>query len=591
MSDELRAWYGLTAASVVGAVLSLASDSVGVLLLVIAAYLMLRFVLGIIRKHFGVDLLMGVAALVTWYLGAYFEGFLIIALYSISEIIESLAERRALRTLSSLKELIPGSVTVIDGGSARSVPPQEVRVGDVVLVRRGEAAVVDGVLLDEAGVFDTSLMTGEQAPVVLRRGERVVSGYVNVGDPVRVKAVAGFSDSALRLLVAEALRALERKSRIQRLLERVAPPYTAVLLSSYMIVSLVIGPYDALPIILAGCPSAFIVTSATLTATSIARLARRGVVVRGGAVLERASRVGAVVLDKTGTVTTGRLVVERVMPLGGLGPEDILRLAGGAAKGSRHPVSEALASASNLVPESVREVIGEGVEAVIAGRVVRIGKPGFAGFDGVGCGDLTPVYVSVDGEPAGVVCLREEVEDGVRDLIRSLKASGVKVVLASGDRKEKVSAIAESIGIDEHHSNMSPQDKARLVRTLKETSGSVAVVGDGINDAVALAEADLGIAVGRLGLTASVADAVLISGPALLLDLLEEARRHRLALIAGFATAAVIKAITLALGFSGAIPMAAVVALGDDGSTLLSLSVATVIAKGINRRRTLALNR
>ncbi len=584
MSHGMREWYALLAVSLVGAVLSLVTGAVGPGLLVIAAYLLVRFAVGLVRGEFGVDLLMGSAALVTWYLGAFFEGYLIIALYALSEVIESLAERRALRTLSSLKELIPDSVTLITDRGVRPVPPDELGPGDVVLVRRGEAVVVDGVLLDDAGVFDTSIMTGEQEPVRVDRGGTVLSGYINLGDPVRVKALASFSDSALRLLVAEAVRALERKSRVQRFLERIAPPYTAALLGAYVAASIIIGPYNALPIILAGCPSAFIIASATLTAISIASLAKKGVVVRGGEVLERASGTKVVVLDKTGTVTTGKLSVASVIPVNGYSQEDVLRLAGAAGKGSIHPVSAALAPHSDLVPEAVKEFVGSGVEARVGGRLVRVGKKEFAGFDGAGCGELIAAYVSVDGEPAGIICLKEEVGEGVRNLVRELGRLGVGVVLASGDREEKVAAIAKELGISEYHYGMRPQDKAALVKEIRRRQGPVAVVGDGVNDAIALAEADLGAAVGKLNLTASVADAVLLPGAHALTELIRTAKRYRRAIVAAFITAATIKAASLLLGLSGNIPMAAVVALGDDGSTIVSLLTALVTMKAIKTR-------
>lgn len=580
MDHKIGAWHALLIVSLTGTVISLYTDSVGAGLLAIATYLFARFAAGLIKRRFGVDLLMGAAAFVTWYLGSYFEGYLIIALYSLSEIIEEFAEGRALRTLSSLKDLIPRSVNVLDNGGIRGVPPEDVDAGDIVLVRRGEAVVVDGVLADEAGVFDTSIMTGEQEPVRLVKGDRVLSGYINLGDPVKVRAVASFRGSALRVLVAEALRALEGKSRVQRFLEKISPPYTAALLGGYAATALIIGPYRALPIILAGCPSAFIVTSATMTAATIARLAKRGVVIRGGVVLEKASRIGVVVLDKTGTVTTGKLRVASVEALDGFTENEVLRLAGGAAKGSIHPLSLALSGHSNLTPESVREVPGMGVEARVMDRLIRLGNKRFTGFEGPGCGDLTPVYVSVDGRPAGMICLEEEVDEGVRKMISELRKAGVRAVLASGDKERKVSSIAEGLGITEFYSGMTPQEKAALIKRLRMSRGPVAMIGDGINDAVALAEADLGVAVGQLSLTASVADAVLVSGPSLFLDLIREAGKYRTAIIAGFAAAAVIKAVALALGFAGAVPMAAVVALGDDGSTLFSLALASAIMRG-----------
>lgn len=576
MSHESREWYILLALSSLGAVASLYIGAVGIGLLAIAVYLMAKFVIDLIKGKFSVDLLMGAAALITWYLGAYFEGFLIISLYSLSEIIEFVAEKRALRALTSLSDLIPDEVVVIRD-ELRSIRPEEVKIGDVLLVRRGEAVVVDGVLIDDVGAFDTSIMTGEQEPVTLVKGQKVLSGYINVGDPVKVKAVSSFRESSLRLLVTEAEEALKRKSRLLKFLERITPPYTVFLLGSYAVASLIIGPYHALPLILAGCPSAFILTSATMTAVSIARLARRGIVVRGGIALERASKVKAIILDKTGTVTTGKLKVSYVKTFNGFKADELLKLAGGAGKGSIHPVSVALSALSDLMPESVKEVVGMGVEAVVNGRLVKIGKEEFVGFKGFDCGDLIPVHVSVDGKPAGTVCLKEEVGDDVTRLINELKKFGHKVILASGDREEKVSAIAKELGISEYYSGIKPQDKAELVRRVRKAYGEVAVIGDGINDTVALAEADLGVAVGRLSLTAGFADAVLLPGLRAFLELLNEAVKYRRAIMTGFITAALIKVTAIYLGMIGVLPMAAVVALGDDGSTLISLAVAGAI--------------
>ncbi|WP_228546770.1 heavy metal translocating P-type ATPase [Hyperthermus butylicus] len=381
---------------------------------------------------------------------------------------------------------------------------------------------VDGVIVDGGSVFDTSYVTGEPEPVPLGKGDYVVSGYINKARLVRIRALKRPSESLLQLLIVEAEKALERKASLQRFIERFSQPYTLLVLGIFGLALLALSPYRALAILLAGCPSAFIISSSTATALSIALLARKSTVVRGGRALEELSRVKVMVFDKTGTITLGEMRITRVESFNGFSRDEVLLYAGGAAKASDHPVARVLAK-HRLTPLSAEEYPGKGVKAVVDGAHVYLGSRKFLEEQGVDvsaldqsvCGDgEREVYVAVDGALAGIVCMEEEVSEKVRRVLDAIRRDGLKVVIASGDRVDRVKRIAEYLGVNEYFGELSPGDKRRLVIDLRDRYGKVAFVGDGINDVEALAEADVGIAVGSLCIVSNIGDVVLPRGTA-----------------------------------------------------------------------------
>lgn len=582
-------WVGVGLTAVIGAVVTALSILQGLganVLLFLSLLILVRFAWKLMRGKFTVDFLMSVVGIITWYLGAYLEGFVILALYALSELAEIHAERFAEREITSLQKLIPSKALVKSESGLTLKPSESIRPGDVLLVRKGEAVVADGVVIKGETAFDTSAMTGEAEPVRAGPGTPVLSGYINLGNPVEVRVLKPFTESSFQILVREAERALGRKTRLERLLERVSLPYTLGLLGIYLVTSLIVGPYRGLAVLLAGCPSALIVTSGATTALTIGKLAKSGIVVRGGVVLEAATKVRTVIIDKTGTLTTGELRVTKVIPLSRYDEETILSLAGAAGKGSLHPVSRALAKHSGLIPEEVEETVGEGVKARVNGTEVIVGSEGFISkvlgheleMPSSMCGEGSkPAYVAVEGDLAGVVCLEEEMSAEVRNVVQELKEGGLDIVLASGDEVGRVSVIAKELGVSKFFANLSPEEKVGLVRKIRLSDGPVAMVGDGINDAAALAEADLGIAIGPLSAVADVADAVIPDGVSKLPTIFSGARKYRAALMAGFALAATIKAIAIAAGLAGALPLWTVVGLGDDGSTILSVIVGYII--------------
>lgn len=542
-------------------------------------------------RSISVDLLMGIAGLVTWYFHAALEGLLVYLLYSFSELIEDWVEAYATRRIEGLRSLIPGRVLVRKSdGSLEEKGLDMVVAGDVVAVRPGETVPVDGVIVDGESLFDTSYVTGEPEPVRLGRGDSVVSGYINRLRLVYVKALRPPRESMLQLLVMEAEKSLERKSRLQRMLDRFSGPYTLLVLGVFGLAAAFLTPYRALAILLAGCPSAFIVSSNTATALTIAVLARRGVVARGGLALEGAARIRVLVFDKTGTLTLGRLRVAFVRPANGFEEKTLLEYAGAASKASIHPVAAALSPHSRLYPEEGEEYPGKGVMARINGRVVAVGSKQFLremGVEGLpagsNCGNgLREVLVAVDGVFAGSICLEEEVSSSAGEVVAALSSRGLRVVIASGDRVERVRRIAEKLGVDEYYGGLSPEDKKRLVIMLRERYGSVGFVGDGVNDVEALAEADTSIAVGGLRLVSSIADIVLPRGISPLPLVFEASKRYMSSIRAAFLAAIVIKLGVMALGVLGFLPLWLVVGLGDDGSTLASVGIAVSLQLGVS---------
>jgi len=581
--EHIIFWVILGSISLLGFLVSLMGVEhliVSYMLMLISIVILARFFTTLARKRIvTVDLLMGVAGLVTWYIGAILEGFIVYVLYSISELIEFYAERYAKKKLVGLKELLPSKVPVLRNGLISEEPLEEVKVGDVVLIRPGSAIPADSIIIEGESAFDASYITGESELKALKRGDYVESGYVNKGELIKIRVIRSPKESLLQVLVSEAEKALAKKSKVQKFIEKFSQPYTLIVLGLFTLAALTLSPYRALAILLAGCPSAFIVSSATSTALSIAILARKSIVVHGGVVLEKTAESEVLVLDKMGTITLGELKVVRIMTNSKFTRDEVAKLAGGAAKASNHPVAKALAKLSDTVPSKAIEFPGKGVEAIVNGARVLIGSREF--FKGKGINmkadvkcDMgeREVLVSVNGEFAGAICLGEKLSSEIRDVVSELRKLKLKLIIASGDIEDRVRKVAEFLGLKEYYANMKPHEKKLLIEMLKEKHKCVAMVGDGINDVEALAEADVGIAVGDLSVVSSVADIVLPKGILKLPEVFKTARKYVSSIYVSLATALVVKMSVMVAGLMGLLPLCVIVGIGDDGSTLIALA-------------------
>lgn len=594
MSGEGRIFIMLGVASVAGValyLLGLETLALGLYLFGIGLLTLASLRELILERHLTVELLMAIVGYILVYHGVVFEGLIIYILYSIAETMEVQVKRLALRKIEKAKKLIPRRVRVYRDGGYVEVDASEVEPGEKILVRRGEVVPVDGVLLGR-GVFDTSLITGESVPLEYGEGDQVESGYINVGDPVEIRAVKSPAESTLQQLILRATELLENKGRVQRLIERLSP-YMIVTVLGVFALTYFFAQERAVAVLLAGCPSALIIDSAATTSYTVSLLAGRGVVVRGGAALESGSKVGRIIIDKTGTLTMGIPRPVRVVPPDGMDVEEFKAHVSAVATTSLHPISRAIATSwhNSLVAEEAREYPGKGVEARVNGRKVYLGSKEFISGLGVdipveeACGDADlVVYAYIEGYgAAGAICLEESIDEGVVNAVEELRSMGVEVAIASGDREERVARVAERLGIREYYAQLKPWEKTELVRRVRRECGcKVSMVGDGVNDLEALAESDFGVAIGNIDAVSSVSDAVLIHGFKDLPSLLKRARAYVSGLYIGFAVATAVKVVTIVFGLTGIFPLWLVALMGDDGSTLLSTlaSVVTVYLRG-----------
>ncbi|MEM1868688.1 MAG: heavy metal translocating P-type ATPase [Acidilobaceae archaeon] len=545
-----------------------------ILLSIPTLFLVLNLVYGIVTiRRFNVEYaLMSSAGFVTLAHRFYFEGLIVMFLYSLAELIEDIAELYAKRRLDKLIALIPSKVIVDAGGSHKIVSSDSLKYGDVVIVRHGEAVPCDGIALSE-GYVNTSLITGESEPRYVTTGDYVSSGYINVsGNLMRVKVLRPISKSTLYRIVELALESLEEKSLVERVLDKLLKPWAVIAYASFIVAYILTDPLRAVSIFIVACPSAFIINSSFSAAYTTAILARRGIVVRGGRALEAIARVDTIILDKTGTLTLGDYEITRIKPPDNIDEEYFKSIIASLASVSLHPLSRTLSKISQkkLQVDNFSEKIGLGVEGVVDSRRVVMGSSRLLNLnsDYKPCSELeSTIYISIDGD-LGYICLKEYINPKTINVISNLNE---RIIIASGDKRGKVESIARMFGVREYYYEMSPEDKMRLVNSIREQGKRVLAVGDGVNDIVALAVADAGVAVGNIDAVVAVADAVLVEGVHQLPDIIRESRVHMSTLIAALTIAVIVKIVALTGGLTGLLPLWLVALLGDDGATILGL--------------------
>ncbi|WP_037838093.1 heavy metal translocating P-type ATPase [Streptomyces sp. NRRL S-337] len=434
---------------------------------------------------------------------------------------EARARRGTGAALRALAELAAKDVAVRVAGEERRIPVEQLRAGDRFLVRPGERIATDGTVVEGGSALDLALITGESRPVEVGPGSTVVGGAVNSGGLLEVRADAVGADTQLARITRLVEDAQTGKTRIQRLADAVAAVFVpAVLTVSVSVLGFWLGAgaepqaavTAAVAVLVVACPCALGLATPTALLAATGRGAQLGILVRGPQALERLRRIDTVVLDKTGTLTTGRMTVTAVTArTGGLGPDTALRLAAGVEQGSEHPLARAVTARARDTGQplpDVREFTalpGHGVRGTTDGHRVEVARPGDpAGLpaplpDAVRDAETaghTAVQVTVDGTPEAVLAVGDALRPDSYRAVDHLRRLGLRPVLATGDRAATARAVAGHLAITELHADVTPEDKAALVTTLQQQGARVAVVGDGVNDAAALALADLGIAMG-----------------------------------------------------------------------------------------------
>ena len=489
----------------------------------------------LVHRDVGVDAIALVAIASALALGQYLAGAVVALMLAGGNALEEYATRRAGRELSHLLERMPRIAHVRRNGMIEELPVEDVRAGDIVVLRAGDVAPVDGVVVSDSAVIDESALTGEPLPVGRGRGGEIRSGSANAGDAFDLRATRPAAESAYAAIVRLVQQAETERAPFVRMADRYAAGFLPLALAvaggawaasgsstRFLAVMVVATPC---PLILAA-PIAFI--------AGVSRAARGGVIVKSGGVIERLGAARSVLLDKTGTLTLGAPGIERVVVFNGLDPDELLRLAASVDQLSGHVLAEALVHDAEtrgvalVAPERVHEGHGQGVEGTVEGQRVAVGSSawlhecGYTGaedaartLDGGLGGGSARILVGVDGALAGAIVMGDHVRADAHGLVEKLHVAGIRrVVMATGDRAPVANAVGAALGVDRVYADQSPEDKVEIVRSLRADPAlrPVVMVGDGINDAPALALADVGIAMGATGGTVSsdTADAVVV---------------------------------------------------------------------------------
>ncbi len=524
------------------------------------------------RRYPTVEPLMLIVTIVTLGKGLYLEGLIVMFLYGLAEVIEDAVEGLAKSKIKGAEKLLPTEVKILYEGEVREFPANKLSPGDVVFVPLGGVVPADSISLDE-GAVDASFVTGESSPLNVIQGDYVPSGVIVVRGPIRLRVLKPPPSSYAQKLIGEALRSLEEKPRVSRYIEKISPILTVSVVSLFVAGYLIFGAEKSISILLAGCPSAFIISSAFLSSYHIASMARYGVLVRGGTVFEKTRLIDVFILDKTGTLTKPSVKVEKSLEKYG----QLLFKAVSLAATSRHPIARALGSlrhhskysTKQFVVEEVKEYPGVGLEGIVDGEKILIVNGPLSS-----CGKT----IMVKGENQRIMlCVVEKIDEQSRQLVDYFKSRGIRTIIASGDRRQSVENVARALGIPEFYYGLKADEKARLVEKLVSQGFRVAFIGDGVNDSAALAKSHLSIAVGEIEFTRSLADVIAPEGTGQALKFIQTAYDFNIGIMTAFATAVLVKIIVAALGLSGIMPIPLVALFGDDGSTIAAI-LASLIA-------------
>ncbi len=552
---------------------------------------------GLLRGQLGVGTLMAIAAVGAVILGEWGEAATLAFLFSISEALESYALTRTRRGLRTLLDLVPARATVLRHGREETVGPEDLAVGDVLVVRPGERVATDGTIRAGRSALDFSAITGESLPVERGPGEEVFAAAINGGSALEVEVTSRTEDNSLARIVQIVEEAQERKGRSQRLAERIARPLVpGVLVAAFAIAvvgSLLGDPATwierSLVVLVAAAPCAFAISVPVTVVAAIGAATRSGVLIKGGAALEALSRVRAVAVDKTGTLTRNRPLVVDMVSANGAGPDELIELAAALERRSEHPLAQAILAAApdGASAEDVEAVAGSGLVGRLDGRSLRLGRPGFiepgaltADVQRLQGDGATVVLIERDGETLGAIAVRDELRPEAPAAVDDLHAGGLRTAMLTGDNRRTAEALAARAGIGDVYAELLPEDKVTAVERLQRERPT-AMVGDGINDAPALASADVGIAMGAIGTDVAIEAAdVALMGDDLrhLPDTLVHARRAGRVMRQNLLLSGGILLTLIPLAATGVLGLAAVVAVHE-------LAEVVVIANGIRAGR------
>ena len=553
----------------------------------------------LVKKHtIGPAMLMCIACVASFIIGHPEEGAAVTFLYYIAEFLEDYSEFRARRSIKSLVEIAPDTARLKVGDKEEIKNVDEIDIGDIVIVKPGDKVPLDGEIVFGSSSINQASITGESVPVLKNVGDEVFSGTVNEEGYLEVKVTTAAKDSMISKIVTLVKRSQLNRSETETLVEKVAKYYTPVMMVAAICVALipplVLGQnltdwvYKALSLLVISCPCAFLISTPVGMVSAITSATRNGVIIKGSTYVEEMRNVQAVIFDKTGTLTEGKLKLSDVRVLDeNYSEEDVVRIAASLESESSHPIAQAVvnyASDENIALDHVEEfknVPGKGILANINGeQYYAANEPLIEGssFD-ISMDEVksyaegkTVIFVGNAQNLMAIITVSDKIRDNASEVITDLKGQGVQTIMLTGDNKLAAKSVASEIGIDYVYANLLPQDKLNLLDTIRNKFGDVAMVGDGINDAPALARANIGIAMGAAGSDVAIetADVALMQDDISKLPYLFSLSRKTMGIIKQNITLAItIKLLCAVLAIVGIITLMMSVGVGDLGLTLL----------------------
>lgn len=473
--------------------------------------------------------LMTIATLGAFAVGEFPEAAGVMLFYQVGELFQSIAVGKSRRSISSLMDIRPDTAVVIRDGEELTLSPDEVKKGEMIIIRPGDKIPLDGVIVEGRSTVNTSALTGESLPREVSTGERIISGSLNLSGVIKVCVESEFGDSTVSKILELVENASSKKAKAENFITKFARYYTpAVVISAFLLalVPSVLGigsPYDwikrALIFLMVSCPCALVISVPLSFFGAIGSASRSGILIKGSSYMEVLASVDTVVFDKTGTLTEGSFAVDAIHP-SSVSPDLLLDIAALAESYSTHPVAESIISAHgghldvSRVGE-VTELSGRGIKAYIDGKLCYVGNGKLMSDVGIEWHPChlsgTTVHIATDTEYLGHIVINDKIKESSKDAISALKDVGVKkTVMLTGDSESIASKVANTLGLDEYHSELLPADKVEHLERLISNGNTVAFVGDGINDAPVLTRSDVGIAMGALGSDAAIESADIV---------------------------------------------------------------------------------
>jgi len=539
----------------------------------------------------GINFLMSLAILGAIVIEEYVEAASLAFLFSLAELLEEFSVERARRSLRELIKLAPREARVRRNGKELLCPIEEIAVGEVCIVKPGERIALDGQVLSGSSFVNQAPITGESVPVEKRPGDEVFAGTINYDGYLEITVTKRAKDTTLARIIHLVEEAEAQKAPSERFVDRFARYYTPGVVLVALLVATVPAIFfgaafsewfsRALALLVIACPCALLISTPVSIISAITSAARHGVLIKGGVYLEELGQIQTIVFDKTGTLTTGQLTVSDIIPTDSISPTEVLRIAAALERKSQHPIAQAIVrayeerAAGEPLPDAQEftSLTGQGVQAKLDGTLYRVGRLQLFNADGLALASQAKTVIGV-GTPdrlLGLIALADSIRPQAHQTVQRLKDLGIEVVMVTGDNEAAARAVAQHVGITHYHAGVFPDQKVHEIEHLRSEYGRVAMVGDGVNDAPALAAASVGIAMGAVGSDAALETAhVALMGDDLskLPYLIELSRRTRRVIQQNIFFSILTK-LTLGLGvFPGYVTLVLAVLVGDMGASL-----------------------